>query len=767
MKKFLKITAVGMVVLIALLWFGGRRILSFSVADYAGELSLTGLQNPVEITFDARGIPQVWAETEGDMFFALGWLHASERLFQMELVRRVVAGELAELFGEEAYEVDVRQRRIGFARKAREDAPGLDSTSRKALQRYCDGVNAWIGYKTVLPPEFVILRFTPRPWQVEDCLGIAVYQTWYAHSLMDRELQFDTLATALGEVIKPLIHREKSWSPPTVPDSYLKTLFQHDAFPLRMSRASNSWVAAPAKSASGAALHASDPHLEVYRAPGFWYIAGLHSREGTNVLGVTAPGLPAVVMGHNGTIAYSFTVASIDLLDYFRYKWNSRDDLRILAENGSQPLAVIYEEIRVQGEEQPRREPIYFTPRGPVVEMDSASVIALKWAGYDFDAGAMVRSALKLHRAANFQEFREAVTAFGALDVNWMYSDAAGNIGYQLGAPIPKRNFSDAFVQLAGQDTVKQWQGYYPLEQTPHAFNPENGWLATCNNRVVSENWPYPVPGFYDPYRITRVEEWLSAKEQYSPEYFAQMQLDLVSGLALRWKGLMAEGAARLDRPDLAREIQDWSGEMAADNRTAALFALWWQFLGRAIFEDELGEKWETGRFLQEEVLTANLESVIDDRRTAERVETAPDLSAATLSEVLKVFGRKNYGEISKLAINHPLARVKILDFWLNLNRGPFPIGGDHGSPNANFRIWKAEKQTFFCGAGPSMRFILDWSDIDNFTIHTNLGQSGNPFSPHYDDHLTLMRTGKRWAVSFNRQRVYERKKSLLRLLPE
>ncbi len=751
----------------ALLWFGGRWVLSFSVADYQGEIHLSSIEKAVEVTFDGRGVPQIWAETDADLYFSLGWLHASERLFQMELTRRYVRGELSEIFGPDAYEIDRRQRLLAFRKKGRMDSEQLAPEVREVIRSYCEGINTWIARRKVLPPEFVLLGFSPKPWQVKDVASIVIYQTWFAHSLMDRDGDYIRLVEKLGPELTQFLGRYQSWSPPTIHDSFLKTIFHDEAFPFRMSRGSNSWAVAPQKSASGAALHASDPHLRVNTAPGFWYLAGLHSREGTNILGVTVPGLPFVLMGHNGKIAFSFTVASVDLIDYYRFQRHPQDSLLILTADGYRAMRPEEVQIAVEGESRRRHEVFYYTDYGPVVEMDSAAVKVLRWAGQDFHAAEMLAAGRELQHAANFDEFRRLVTRFGALDVNWAYSDARGNIGYQLGAPIPVREFDTTYAILAGEDIRTRWRGYHALAETPYLFNPAQGWFATCNNQLVSPAYPFPIPGFYDPYRIPRATALLQSREKFSATDFQKMQLDLVSGVAVRWKGLLAEGAEALQQEALAAEINQWNGEMTTDSPTAALFRLWWEFLGRALFEDELDQEWSLGRHVQEEVLSAGLPTILDDRRTADRLETAREISAAALQSVLDTFGRPAYGDVSQLMIRHPLGRVRLLDTWLNLNRGPFPMGGDRGTINANFNLWDEKEEVFSCLAAPSMRFVLDWSDIDGFTINGNLGQSGNPFSPHYDDFLETMRSGNRWNVPFSRRKVFENSQSLLKLLPE
>ena len=726
----------GIIALGVIAWHGGRAYLHRSVAQYDGTIR-TGVNAPVEITFDARGVPQVWAKTDGDAFFAIGWLHGSERLFQMELVRRLARGELSEVFGDIAYDTDVFQRKIGFARDA--SAAQLPPASRAVMQRYVDGINAAMAQAKLLPPEFVVLRLEPRPWTIEDCLTVSHYQTWFSHQLMDHDQKYQKLIAKLGMQASVLAHAGHPWSPPTVPEVVPD---------LSIAKASNSWVVAASRSSTRGALHASDPHLSIDQAPGLWYLAGLHSEEGLNVVGVTYGGAPFVVMGHNADIAFSFTVASVDLIDYY-------DD----APAG----AAIREEIRVKGEDKPRVVEVRRGARGVMVD-DKTS---LRWAGFDFSAAEISEAALRLQKAKTFDDFRRSVTRFGALDANWIYSDRAGNIGYQLGAPIPVRDF-DTYVRQKANDPRAEWRGYRALEETPHALNPAQGFLASCNNQPVVQKavgpktWPYPIPGFYDPYRITRANALLQTRR--TPDEMRAMQLDLTSGLATRWKTLAADGAKAAGLDAEARMLVQWNGAMASDSKAAALFAAWWRRLPRAIFEDELAAEWDVGRVLLDEALTTNTPA-LDDRRTP-KAETAIDMSARAMIEARRIAAGRTWGEACTLLVKHPLASVRILDHWLQLNRGPFPGAGDHGSLNANFYGYNEASQSFRTSIGPSMRFVLDWSDVDAFTLTGALGQSGNPFSPHYDDFLDMTRRGEPWTMPFTRGKVDARKTSVLTLTP-
>lgn len=723
LRKLIWIVAV-LLALVSITWFGGRAWLARSVARHDGTID-TDVTAPVSLTFDAKGVPQVWAKTDGDAYFAIGYLHASDRLFQMELVRRLAKGELSEVFGSAALETDQHQRRIGFARRARQEVATLTPQARAAMQRYVDGVNAGIATARMLPPEFVLLRFEPRAWQLEDCLAISAYQTWFSHELMDADRRYQELIRKLGAPAQALTRAGHPWSPPTVPDAFVEEVL--GASKLRATAASNSWAVAPSRSASGAALHAADPHLAINQAPGLWYLAGLHSEEGLNVVGVTYGGAPFVVMGHNAEIAFSFTVASVDLIDYF-------DDTNV--------VRTIREEIRIKGEDQPHVLEVKETARGVMID-DKTS---LRWAGFDFSAATIADGGLRLQKARNFDEFRRAVTSFGALDANWIYSDRAGNIGYQLGAPVPLRDY-DTYVRQNANDPKTAWRGYLALDETPHALNPAQGFLASCNNQVVAPG-KNEIPGFYDPYRITRAQAILSAPKKFTPDDMRAGQGDLVSGIALRWKALAG--------------LSSWDGRMSPDSREAALFAAWWATMPRLIFEDELGRDWKPGRSLTEQAMTFRA-PFIDDTRT-KQVETLEMLSARAMTEAKRIANGRTWGEACTLTVYHPLARVKALDVFLRLNRGPVPSGGDPGTLDANFHSFHEETGTFRSNIGPSMRFVLDWSNVDSFTLTGALGQSGNPFSPHYDDFFAMQRRGEPWTVPFTRPKVFERAVSVLRL---
>lgn len=764
MKKWILISAGTLLTLFLTIWFGGRLYLSQSVAEYSGEIKLTGLDSSVTVTFDEKGIPQIWGNSTRDVFRTAGYLHASERLFQMELIRRMTEGKLSEVFGEIALELDRQNRTLGFYRKGIRDAGLLDPGSADLLQAYCDGINSWKNTHSPLPPEFVLLRVTPLDWKPEDCLTILIYQTWFSHSLMDHDQAFDRLQKALGDSVLSFMTGFKSWSPATVESGPLASVFRENSWPGRMSNASNSWVVSPSKTAGGSALHASDPHLQLNQVPGFWYLMGMHAEDSLNVLGVTTPGIPFVAMGRNDSIAWAFTVASIDVIDYYRFSTDPADSGRYQDVSGWTEFRLIRDSVVVRDKEKP----VYFTIRettaGPVLNSDSVSVLAVHWAGFDFSADSMLRSGFALNRAGNFSGFRKAVCGLGALDANWTYSDRKGNIGYQLGIPVPVRPFSNSFRELPGSDPAYRWTGYLPDSLKPFALNPGKGWIATCNNQIADSLFPYPLPGFYDPYRIARITELLSAKNRFSVQDMEQFQMDSVSVLARRWKTLAADGFALAGKPDAAESLRNWDGNMGRQSTEATLFSLWWEALPEVLFSDELPDHFSDGRHILDAFLARPIQSLTDNRKTPEKRETLTDISAAAANKIRPEETRLPWGTVNTLTFTHPLSMIRILDWWLDLNRGPVSIPGDMASLNANFNLWDPETRQFSGVAGPSMRFVLDWSDSDGFTLMGNLGQSGNPFSPHYDDFLVNWQTGNRWKVPFSKKGVAEKTVSVLNL---
>ncbi len=753
-----------LVVLALLVWFGGRAYLSQSAPVYSGSFQVAGLSDEVEITFDAMGIPNVWAETDHDAYFALGWLHASERLFQMETARRMATGTLSELFGEMAFRTDVRQRQIGFHRIALRAEGELDPAVRLLLDAYVSGINSQMESQRVRPPEFVLLRHRPRPWTLDDVLALFVYQTWYPTELSDRMGPNRRLVDALGDEVAGLLAAHRPWSIPSVPEASIEAQLAARDLPVRMTMATNNWVVGPQSSASGFALHAADPHLAIHGIPGFWYAVGLHSRESGSTIGVSAPGVPVIAMGHNGQVAWSFSVAPVVVVDHFLESFHPQDSTLVMTPGGFSPVEVIHEEVSVSGEDEPRIVAVEHTPRGVLIERRGTVGTSIYWTGFDHFLIDGVEASLRIPSARDFGEFRELVATLPTFSVNWIYSDRSGNIGYQLGTAIPDRAH-DAFLIADAADAEVVHGSVHPFEAQPWSLNPDQGWLATTNNPPAPAEWTVDIPGNYNHLRMQRVANWLDGRTGLSRNQMEEMQRDFVSSQALQWRTLMSEGAEILGEASVAERIRSWDGSMAPDDRIASMFAFWWAHLTRHLFEDRLGDGWRDASILREIVLFEDLKTYINDTRTF-ATETVQEISARAMADALRDADGRPWGEVQQLEMRHPLTQMPLLDRWLRLNRGPFPRGGHLESLNLTASAWRESDRSFSAQVAPSLRFVLDWADVDGFTLELPLGQSGSPFSPHYDDFLALNERDERWNLPKSREAIAARTRSTLRLSP-
>ncbi|MEE4295538.1 MAG: penicillin acylase family protein [Wenzhouxiangella sp.] len=746
------VSLLGVVILMVGAWFGGRLWIAQSQMPYEGEIRLPGLSAPVEVLFDGRGIPRIYAQTDRDVMTALGWLHAGERLFQMELIRRMATGELAALFGPVALELDVLNRGFGFARRVADNPPELDPETAGLIDAYLLGINGRIQSADQLPPEFLILGHEPRPWTQADVLSIAYYQSFFPLTLVQ---QIRDAYLTITEHFGP---EANEWLR-SLSDEAITTLPT-----LRITKASNTWVVAPERSESGAALHASDPHLEFNTAPGLWYAAGLHSQQSIDALGVTAPGLPFIAMGHNGQIAWAFTVAPVDLFELYRLERDPAEPNRLMGPDGWTSLHTHSEEILVRGQETPHQQSYQYTAFGKVLESTDTDVLVLRWAGFELPIEPLVRQGLAINRSENFNQFRRAASDMGALSVNWSYSDRDGNIGYVQSTPVPVREHEDFFQVLDGVDPRYQWRGFHPPENRPYALNPDRGWLANANNLAAGPDWPYAIPGFYYQDRIRRATDLLESQPVFNQADMTRFQLDLVSDRALAWKDWLADTAERTGRRIIAEDLRNWNGQMRADSDVAGLFARWWGYLPRALFHsserNDARPDWQalrpvTDRWLRDAKRPAGL--------AVRNLEQAAEIA---LEDALKA-GARPLGLIQTLEIQHPMAQSDLLNSWLKLSRGPFALGGDSASLNAAFSRFDTGSASWEARSGASMRFVMDWADPDAFTLNLAMGQSGHSLSPHFDSFLGDFLTGEPWRVPWTRAEIERSAVSSQALVPD
>ncbi|HEX5724127.1 MAG TPA: penicillin acylase family protein [Longimicrobiaceae bacterium] len=796
MKK-LAYALFGLLALVLLAAVGARWYLGRAEADPTRGAALAGLSAPVEVWRDSLGVPHLWAGSEADLFRAVGYVHAQDRLWQMEFFRRVADGRMAEVMGPQLVETDRFLRTVGMGRAAADNERALSAEARALLQAYADGVNAWItGGGRPLPPEFMALRFRPEPWTIRNTLSIAKIMAWDLsdwNTGIDVQRAIDAVGPELARDVYPAYPdsgltilgddaewRGKGTAPPApapqgAPGSRvsgpvpLPAMSARTAYVLETvsaARASNAWVIGGARTRSGKPILANDTHLAL-RAPSLWYLGALHG-GGIEVAGMMIPGVPVVVIGHGRRVAWGYTNAMTDDVDFFVEQADSANPRRYRTPDGWADFTVRPETIRVKGGE-PVIHQVRTTRHGPVisdVQEDRAGgrVLAMRWTAHD--PSTEVVALLGMNRARSAAEFTAALRGFNNPHQNVVFADADGAIGYWMGGRVPVRAGGDGVLPVPGWTGEGEWTGYLDFDQHPHVLNPRDGFVVTANNRQVGPAYPHLIAtNWAEPFRATRIRELVEPARGLTADDVARQQMDVRDAFARRYLPWAVRAASLAGEAEAERTLRGWDGEARVDSRAAALFYIWFERLRVKVGHDEFrGQAPYFPRSALERVLVRGGGAWVDDVST-DSAETLGALSAAAMREAVQEAGGATWGELHHTEINHPLGVVKALDRAFRLNIAPFP---SPGSPHTvNVAGYGARQPPFVNAYGPSQRHVVDMGDPDGaggFVVPT--GQSGIPFSRHYRDQTPLWRTGRLWRIPLEREKAEARAVSRLTLRP-
>ncbi len=768
-----------------LLWLAGLAATAawFAIArsdrPVEGSAGIAGLGAPVDVLFDSLGVPHVRAESELDAYVALGYLHAADRLWQMELFRRIASGRLSEIFGEPAVETDRFVRTLGLGRAAREAADELAPDERRRLEAYARGVNARLAEGGSPPPEFLLLRFRPEPWDPVATLGVGMvmnldlsvwrndlsrfwairrlgpeYETWLreGYPAWGPTIVHGPVSPPPGAAPEPRGRAEEvpaAAAPGSAASGAAACREAWDPFVVLASvsarSASNAWVIGGERTASGAPILANDMHLAL-RAPSIWYIAALHGEaDGLHVAGFTLPGVPGVVVGHNRELAWGFTNGMVDDTD-FVVESLSKDGTRYRDGGEWRPLAVRPESVSVRGREAPDVFEVRSTRRGPLLSdrlPELGADLSVMWAGARIRARTMGISAM--NRAADADAFERAIRGFPRPHQNIVFATRRGTIGYRLGGRIPLRGGIDGALPAPADAVGDGWKGWWPPESHPSGRDPRSGYIATANNlqapglgRAISSDYAAP-------FRALRITRALEVRRDWTPGSVYALQHDTRSLLADRVLDRAVAAARRIGNEEAARRLASWDRTVDVDAEGAPLFYSWFYGLRARIAADEWaggGERWA---IFPVEAVLRTLENPasspwVDDLRTPE-LETLRDLEDLAMEEAARLTDGAAWGELHGERHAHPLGGIAWLDRILGLDVGPYPEGG---GPNTlrpdDYRVWNALDESSWTPPwtseyGPSERFVADVrpSGIEGaFLVPT--GQSGNPFSRHYRD---------------------------------
>jgi len=772
--KVLKIAGIVLLGLIAVAIIAGfiwvRSIAKRGLPHYNGTIELSGIMQDVVVYRDSFGIPHIFAQNENDLYKATGYCMAQDRLWQMDLYRRVCTGRLAEIFGADLVETDLLMRALRIPEKSDRVLKISEKRVTAALESFADGVNQFLDRAgTKLPPEFIILGYRPEPWKVEHSVHLIGYMAWDLTTGWNEEIFLEKVRNKVGEDVLPdflpdwRFHETRvyldlgdklaaaDWDSSLLSGNQGLRQLGFDVF-----SGSNNWVVSGKRSVSGLPIFANDMHLGL-NSPGIWYQMHQVIEGKLNVTGVALTGQPLVVAGHNSSVAWGFANASVDNLDFYLEKVNP-DDPYLYELNGEwKEMEVEKIRIPVKGGGEINDE-LRFTHRGPVVSrfhgLDEVA-LSMRWAGND-DSNEL-RSVYLLNRARNWDEFKDAMRTFIAVSQNTNYADIEGNIGMYCCAGIPLRKGGERNTILPGWTDEFDWQGYVPFDELPHSFNPESGTVSSANNRTAPDDFPHYISRWFVlPYRIDRIREMLEGKEKFSIQDFQRMQADQKSGTAAQFKVTLCEELKKAENwNDLEARCLDilcaWDTTGEKRNAAAAIFEQFKGILLKSVFMDELGEDLY-GEFVASGAIYQNALQFVarergsawcDDVKTVEVEETFTDIvqqsfreTVVALRERLGENPRKwEWGKLHNLTLEHPLGSVKILNLLFQFSRGPYEVGG--GSDTVCPYSYSL-RNPFAVTAGASHRHIYSLSDWDESLSVIPTGTSGIPASPHYCDQSEL-----------------------------
>jgi penicillin amidase len=540
--------------LIVVICLGVYVYLRSTLPDYNGEITVPGIIKPVEIIRDAYGMPHIYAQTDDDAYFALGYCMAQDRLYHMDMVRRVVQGRLSEILGPKLVPVDKLFLTISAGKSIEEIAAKYPHEVTSALMAYAAGVNHYIDHhQGPLPIEFTILGYKPEPWKFSDWVSTHYYMAWDLNSAFSIEMLYAAVINTVGENLAQALFPDYPQNYPTIiPEEtasldFLKTLvFAREALGAAGGGASNSWVLSAEKSTTNKPILANDPHLG-HGAPGIWYEAHLITPS-MNVSGSFLPGIPYVVIGANEHVAWGFTNVMADDADFYIEKLNPANPNQYEFKGQWEDMLVKEKVIKVKGAEDVKLT-VRLTRHGPIIDQVNKyneprnTSLSIRWTAYEkLEA---IRAFYHLNTAENIDDVEKAVEYFKCPGQNWVYADDKGNIGYWAAVGIPIRDGFSGAVPVPGWDGKHEWKGYVPTKDQPHLRNPDRGWIATANNKHVGDDYPYPISHYYAmPDRFVRIQEMITAKQKLDTQDFVNMHADFYVVLAREWVPLILNSLA-------------------------------------------------------------------------------------------------------------------------------------------------------------------------------------------------------------------------------
>ena len=736
-----------------------------SVPEYTVTVESPDLAAPVQVMHDPHGVPHIFAPAVEDAYFALGFVHARDRLWQMDIQRRLGAGRLAEIVGERALPLDRFMRVLDAYGLAERSYDVLPVEVRRAVDAYADGVNAWMTTRDrPLPPEFYLIGYDPEPWQPADSLVFARLLSLQLSGNYRDELLRLRLADQVGEDRvgdlfpdgpSPVVSIDQAMAT-DLADRLWAALPDHPGG----SGASNVWVLSGDRTGTGAPILAGDPHLGL-TAPGPWYLARIETPD-LQLAGATLPGTPFHIFGHNGAIAWGLTTTGADVQDLFIERLDPDVDGHYLTPDGSMPFETREERIEVSGS-----DPVEFTVRrtrhGPVLSdldrddiqeaVEEGTALALAFPG--LNEGDIVAEALhRLNRAGTVAEAEEALRLWLAPLQNIAIADREGRIALITPGLVPIRRSGDGLLPVPGWTDAFAWEGFIPFEEMPRTMDPPDNRIVNANNPVVGGDYPHLIAAHhYEPsYRAQRITDVLDTQPRHSLDQAAELMMDNISLAAQDLLPLMLTvsppdtGAA-----DILALLRPWSGDMDRSRPEPLIFAMWLRQLNRELYADELGELFTDYWHLRPRTVRHMLTEAQDwcDNVETDVLETCADVLrdslVATIERLVDEYGTDpaewRWGDAHRAPFSHQVVSripviADILDISIETDGGDFTVNRG-GTPVIS------ASAPFSHIHGATFRGIYDLADLSQSRFMIPTGQSGNPLSPHFGDLTEAWRDGR------------------------
>lgn len=715
-------------------------LLLLAIPTTAETVKLPGLKGRVEILRDQWGVPHIYATNAHDLFFAQGWIAAKDRLFQIDLWRRTGTGRLAEVLGPNYVARDRIARLVRYRGNWDEEWRAYSDDAKEIASAFTKGINAYIRALRKPPAEFAAAGYRPGLWRAEDVTArIAGLQMLRNATFeMRRAIEIQRFGLEMVQKLDPP-------NPPVpliIPNGLDLKLLRPEMMrdysaavgAVRIEDGSNNWAVDGTLSATGGALLASDPHRAL-QVPSLRKTVHLVA-PGWDVIGAGEPALPGIALGHNGEIAWGFTIAGIDQQDLYLERLNPANPRQYRYRGEWRDMEIEQDSIPVKGA-PPAKVELKYTIHGPVIWEDAASSLALslKWVGAE-PGGAGYLSALRLSRAKNWTEFRAAAGVYKTPSENLVYADRAGNIGWIASGRTPVRKNWNGLLPVPGDSGEYEWSGYLTVDDLPQRYNPPEHWLGTANTNHLPPGYPHAIGfDFSAPFRFERIQQMFAAPKKFTVADFARMQYDVTSVPAQRFQRIIAAWKPSTPRQQSIRErFAKWDARIAADSAEALIFEVWMLNLPKQLFG-------EAGTMTNWMVVLDELERSRDDAK----LSAALDESVAQLEKLLGPEGpRWQWGELHQLGFRHPVNRAAF-------HIAPEPVSGD---ANTVFAASWASSQPFRMNHGASYRQIIDLTNWDNSVVTNVPGESGDPASPHYRDLLAGWRAGNPHPLPYTRKAV-------------